>query len=130
MTQRNIRPKADKPLPVVDFGGGKKDGESVPCLDCDGAGVTYITCEACHGRACDDEGEPCGACDSSGDMAFDCATCDGMGRVLAVPCPKCEGTGGTDDVVSGGEPHAECPMCEGTGRVTQAVADGKPLVTG
>jgi len=78
---RNIRPKADKPLPVVDF---KAEAEATKeCPQCGGFGDDHIDCEACEGMGCDDESNPCTSCEGTG--------------MREVVCPYCEGSGLVDD---------------------------------
>lgn len=75
---RNVRPPADKPLPVVNFQeeeAHKRDD----CTFCDGVGVVEVDCPACGGTCCNDEGDPCRACDSTGMDTEDCPECHGSG---------------------------------------------------
>ncbi len=81
MTGRNIRPKADKPLPIVDF---KKEIDALgieDCPDCDGGSID-VDCDACNGRGCDDEGNPCTRCSGMGVLGKNCPNCDGTGEVI------------------------------------------------
>jgi hypothetical protein len=76
---RNIRPKAAKPLPVVNFAAEAEEMEE--CPDCGGFGDVDSDCDACEGVGADDEGNPCRSCDATGVVQNDCALCNGSGEV-------------------------------------------------
>lgn len=81
LTGRNIRPKADKPLPVVDFKREMDAMADEECEECSGEGTVDVDCDTCAGMAADDEGNPCKRCDGMGVLSQDCRECDGTGRV-------------------------------------------------
>ena len=78
-TSRNIRPKADKPLPVVDFAAEQEAAED--CPECGGFGSLHADCSACEGLGCDDESNLCKVCNGSGEQEDECALCEGTGKV-------------------------------------------------
>lgn len=77
-TGRNIRPKTDKRLPVVDF-----SDELAECPTCDGSGEDFIPCDVCDGQGCDEEGHPCKSCNATGEVWGTCPMCDGDGKVAS-----------------------------------------------
>lgn len=78
---RNVRPPADKPLPVVNFQEEEAAARDETCPECDGTGSIDIDCPACGGDCCDSEGNPCRKCDATGLDAEECQECDGSGVV-------------------------------------------------
>lgn len=83
MTGRNIRPKADKPLPVVDFQEEVAAAQESECEWCGGYGTVAQDCHSCDGVGCDDEGNPCRTCGATGMEKGTCIQCAGIGVVAA-----------------------------------------------